>query len=209
MRQCCGQKRFVWNRALAIEQARYRRGEKTLGCKQMTRELTQWREQGRDTEFLREPPVHALPCVIWELYESYQRFFAHPQEHPPQFKKKSQAKISFTEADALCFELDQQNRRLKLPKLGWMKCRYPRPMIGKPNSITVKFAGGRWLCSVQTRQEVADPVHPDNAIIARDFGVIQRPSGVGISCVSYNNSLGSGQSCDSAWNKEPAEAVCS
>jgi putative transposase len=32
LRQVAGQKRFVWNRALSIEQARYRRGEKRLGC---------------------------------------------------------------------------------------------------------------------------------------------------------------------------------
>ena len=32
MRQFAGHKRFVWNRALSIEQARYRRGEKALGC---------------------------------------------------------------------------------------------------------------------------------------------------------------------------------
>jgi hypothetical protein len=31
MRQWCGQKRFVWNRALCIEQSRYGRGEKMLG----------------------------------------------------------------------------------------------------------------------------------------------------------------------------------
>ena len=67
MRQWCGQKRFVWNRALAMEQARLRRKEKMLGSKQMMRELTQWREKGRDTEFLREAPVHALQCVLWEL----------------------------------------------------------------------------------------------------------------------------------------------
>jgi putative transposase len=174
LRQVAGQKRFVWNRALSIEQARYRRGEKRLGCKQMMRELTRWREKGRDTEFLREAPVHALQCVLWELYESYQRFFKKTQKHPPQFKKKSSAKIAFTESDSACFELDHQKRRVKLPKLGWVKCRYPRPILGKPNSITVKFEGGHWLFSVQTRQEVSDPVHPNKTIVAGDFGVVQR-----------------------------------
>ena len=181
MRQWSGQKRFVRNRALAIEQARYHRGEKMLYATQMMLELTQWREKGRDTEFLREAPVHALQCVIGELYDSYQRFFKKTQEHPPQFKKKSQAKISFSESDPACFEIDQQNGRVKLPKLGWVKCRYPRgahgtvrKILGEPNSITVKFENSRWLFSVQTRQEVADPVHPHKTIVAGDFGIVQR-----------------------------------
>jgi hypothetical protein len=40
MRHFAGHKRFVWNRALSIEQARYRRGEKMVGCAAMMRQLT-------------------------------------------------------------------------------------------------------------------------------------------------------------------------
>jgi Helix-turn-helix domain len=43
LRQYAGCKRFVWNRALSIEQARYCRGEKMVGCTQRMRELTMWR----------------------------------------------------------------------------------------------------------------------------------------------------------------------
>ena len=197
MRQWCGQKRFVWNRALAMEQARFGRKEKMLGSRQMMRELTQWREKGRDTEFLREAPVHALQCVIWELYDAYDRFFKDkkkgyrtapknkavrkllrkqgiPLAYPPTFKKKFASKVSFTESDPACFELNQQDGRVKLPKIGWVKCRYPREIVGKPNSITVKFDGRRWILSVQTRQEVPDPVHPNKSIAAGDLGVVQR-----------------------------------
>jgi hypothetical protein len=41
----------------------------------MMKELTGWREKGRDTEFLRSAPVHVLRNVLWDLYESYKRFF--------------------------------------------------------------------------------------------------------------------------------------
>jgi hypothetical protein len=44
MRQYAGCKRFVWNRALSIEQARYRRGEKKLlGKYEMMKQLTKKR----------------------------------------------------------------------------------------------------------------------------------------------------------------------
>src|SRR5271166_5675378 len=112
LRQYAGCKRFVWNRALSIEQARYCRGEKMVGCTQMMRELTMWRNNpDPHSNFLREAPVHALQCVLWELYESYDKFSNKEQVHPPQFKKKAKARLSFTESDPALFELDQPNKR--------------------------------------------------------------------------------------------------
>src|SRR5271165_192980 len=131
MRQYAGCKRFVWNRALSIEQARYCRGEKMVGCTQMMRELTMWRNNpDPHSNFLREAPVHALQSVLWELYESYDKFFNKEQVHPPQFKKKARARLSFTESDPAAFELDQPNKRVRLPKLGWVKCRWTQKIAG-------------------------------------------------------------------------------
>jgi hypothetical protein len=80
LRQFSGHKRFVWNRALSMEQARYRRGEKMLGCVRMMRELTMWRNNpDPHSAFLKDAPVHALQCVLWELYESYRKFFRKEQ----------------------------------------------------------------------------------------------------------------------------------
>jgi putative transposase len=72
MRQYAGAKRFVWNRALSIEQARYRRGEKKpLGRYEMMKQLTMWHNNpDPHSNFLKEAPVHALQCVLYELYDS-------------------------------------------------------------------------------------------------------------------------------------------
>ena len=69
MRQYAGCKRFVWNRALSIEQARYRRGEKKqLGKYEMMKQLTMWRNNpDPHSNFLKDAPVHALQCVLFEL----------------------------------------------------------------------------------------------------------------------------------------------
>ncbi len=175
LRQFAGHKRFVWNRALSIEQARYRRGEKMLGCVRMMRELTMWRNHpDPHSAFLKAAPVHALQCVLWELYESYRRFFRKEQAHPPQFKKKAKSRISFTESDPASFELDEANKRVRLPKLGWVRCRFTQHIDGKPNSVTVRWNGVRWILSAQCKVEVADPVHPANTIVAGDFGVVRR-----------------------------------
>jgi putative transposase len=176
MRQYAGCKRFVWNRALSIEQARYRRGEKKqLGKFAMMRQLTMWRNNpDPHSDFLKDAPVHALQCVLYELYDSYQRVFRGEQMHPPQFKKKSKGKISFTESDRASFQLDEANKRVRLPKLGWVKCRFARQIEGQPNSVTVKWNGVRWILSVQCKAESADRMHPSNTIVAGDFGVVRR-----------------------------------
>jgi putative transposase len=175
-RQYAGCKRFVWNRALSIEQARYRRGEKKqLGKYEMMKQLTMWRNNpDPHSNFLKDAPVHALQCVLYELYDSYQRFFRGEQAHPPQFKKRSQAKVSFTESDPASFEIDEANKRVRLPKLGWVKCRFSQHIEGKPNSVTVKWNGVRWVLSVQCKVEITDPKHPSNTIVAGDFGVVRR-----------------------------------
>jgi putative transposase len=175
VRQFAGHKRFVWNRALSIEQARYRRGETMLGCARMMRELTMWRNNpDPHSAFLKDAPVHALQCVLWELYESYAKFFRKQQVHPPQFKKKSKSRMSFTESDPACFEIDQAHKRVRLPKLGWVKCRFTQDIEGEPNSVTVKWNGVCWILSVQCKVEIPDLSHPNKSIVAGDFGIVRR-----------------------------------
>jgi len=175
MRQFAGHKRFVRNRALSIEQSRYRRGEKMIGCAEMMRQLTMWRNNpDPHSVFLKDAPAHALPCVLWELYDSYKKFFKKEQVHPPQFKKKSKSRLSFTESDPASFEIDHTNKRVRLPKLGWVKCRFTQKMEGQHNSVTVRWNGTRWILSVQAKIEVSEPIHPSDTIVAGDFGVVRR-----------------------------------
>jgi putative transposase len=166
--QFAGRKRFVWNRALSTEQARYRRGEKMVGCAAMMRQLTLWRNNGDPhSSFLKDAPVHALQSVLWELYESYSRFFKKEQARPPQFKKKGKSRMSFTESDPACFRLEAANQRVRLPKLGWVRCRFADEIVGKANSVTVRWNGQRWILSAQASQEINDGVHPNKTIVAR------------------------------------------
>ena len=152
MRQFAGHKRFVWNRALSIEQSRYRRGEKMVGCAAMMRQLTMWRNNpDPHSGFLKDAPVHALQCVLWELYNSYKIFFKKEQIHPPQFKKKAKSRIGFTESDPASFEIDHANKRVRLPKLGWVKCRFTQRIEGKHNSVTVRWNVGAGFFPYQQR----------------------------------------------------------
>lgn len=51
-------------------------------------------------------------------------------------------------------KLDQANNRIFLPKLGWMRYRNSREVLGKIKNVTVSFTAGRWFVSIQTEREV-------------------------------------------------------
>jgi putative transposase len=57
LRRIAGSCRFVWNQALALQQARFAAGEKKLGYASLCKELTVWKQQP-ETSFLREAPIH-------------------------------------------------------------------------------------------------------------------------------------------------------
>jgi putative transposase len=58
--------------------------------------------------------------------------------------------------------------------LGWVKCRWTQKIEGQPNSVTVRWNGGRWILSVQCQVDIAAPIHPAETIVAGDFGVVRR-----------------------------------
>ncbi|XXG30324.1 MAG: transposase [Ferrovum myxofaciens] len=68
-------------------------------------------------------------------------------------------------------KLDQSNSRVFLPKLGWLKYRNSRDVLGTVSNITVSANGGKWFVSIQTEREVEQPVHPATSIVGIDVGI--------------------------------------
>nr|WP_273178897.1 hypothetical protein [Ferrovum myxofaciens] len=85
----------------------------------------------------------------------------------PRFKKKAWATASAIPQGC---KLDQSNSRVFLPKLGWLKYRNSRDVLGTVSNITVSANGGKWFVSIQTEREVEQPVHPATSIVGIDVG---------------------------------------
>ena len=77
----------------------------------------------------------------------------------PRFKKKGRSRDSFRYPDPKQIKLDQANSRLFLPKLGWLRYRNSRDVLGTVKNVTVSQSGGKWFVSIQTEREVEIPVH--------------------------------------------------
>ncbi|MHB1943507.1 MAG: RNA-guided endonuclease InsQ/TnpB family protein, partial [Acidiferrobacteraceae bacterium] len=134
----------------------------------MAKLLTGWRN-GVDTPWLKEAPCHPLQHALKDLEKAYKNFFAKRAAFP-RFKKKGSGD-SFRYPDPKQIKLDQVNSRLFLPKLGWLRYRNSRDVLGELRNVTVSQSGGKWFVSVQTQREVEQPVHPATAIVGIDLGI--------------------------------------
>jgi putative transposase len=168
MHRFAGACRYVFNQALALQNANYEGGGTFIGYVAMARRLTEWRN-GSETPWLKQAPVHPLQHALKDLERAYQNFFAKRAAFP-RFKRKGQRE-SFRYPDAQQFKLDEANRRIFLPKLGWMRLRLSRPVLGTLKNATVSCSAGRWFVSVQTEREVEPPVPTTTTAIGIDVGI--------------------------------------
>lgn len=167
MRRFAGSCRFVFNKALALQKANHEAGEKFIGYVAMAKHLTAWRNS-TDTAWLANAPVHPLQQTLKDLERAYTNFFAKRADFP-RFKKKGRSD-SFRYPDAKQFKIDAANSRLFLPKLGWMRYRNSRDMLGTVKNITVSASGGKWFASIQTEREVDQPI-PQGGAVGIDMGI--------------------------------------
>jgi putative transposase len=167
MRRFAGSCRFVYNKALALQKARYERGEKKLGHAGLCKLLTEWRNRA-EMAWLADAPVHPLQQMLKDLERAYSNFFAKRAEFP-RFKKKGRSD-SFRYPDPKQIKLDQPNSRLFLPKLGWLRVRFSREVLGTVKNITVSQSCGKWFVSIQTERDVEQAI-PQGGAVGIDMGI--------------------------------------
>ena len=157
---------FRPNKGLALQQQRYQNKEKKLTRFQLDKLLVPWK---RESPWLAEAPAHALQQAIVDLDRAYANFFQKRAE-APTFHKKG-VRDSYRESDTKCIKLDQGNSRIQLPKIGWVRYRNSRAVLGQIRSVTVRLSAGKWFVSVSTLREVKQPQHPSTSAVGLDWGV--------------------------------------
>jgi putative transposase len=134
----------------------------------MAANLPIWkRETG--TEWLKETPSQALQHALKDLDKAYSNFFAKRADFP-RFKKKGSGD-SFRYPDPKQIKLDQDNNRILLPKLGWIRYRNSRDALGEVRNVTISQSGGKWFASIQTQREVEQPLPTATTAIGIDVGI--------------------------------------
>jgi putative transposase len=170
MRRFAGACRFVFNQGLALQKALYERGEKKLTYAGLCKALTQWRNSP-DTPWLKNGPVHPQQQALKELERAYTNFFGQRAAFP-RFKKKGKSD-SFRYPDPKQIRLDQMNSRIFLPKLGWLRYRNSRTVLGALRNVTVSCKAGRWRISIQTERDVDMSLPEATSIVGIDMGIVR------------------------------------
>lgn len=165
-RRSCGSRRFVFNKALALQKARHAAGEKHLSYADLCRHLTAWKAEA-STAWLREVHSQVMQQALKDLDRAYRNFFEGRADFP-RFKRKG-VEDAFRHPQGV--KLDQPNGRIFMPKLGWIRYRASRFIKGEIRQVTVSLQAGKWFVSIHTKREVEPPVHPSTNLVGIDVGV--------------------------------------
>ncbi|HHR0281202.1 TPA: RNA-guided endonuclease InsQ/TnpB family protein [Escherichia coli] len=166
MRRFAGACRFVFNRALALQNENHEAGNKYIPYGKMASWLVEWKN-ATETQWLKYSPSQPLQQSLKDLERAYKNFFQNRAAFP-RFKKRGQ-NDAFRYPQGV--KLDQENSRIFLPKLGWMRYRNSRQVTGVVKNVTVSQSCGKWYISIQTESEVSTPVHPSASMVGLDAGV--------------------------------------
>jgi putative transposase len=164
MRRFAGALRFVFNRALALNNEMHTLIGKKHSQYQMDQLIPAWKEE---FPWLSEVPSQTLQQALKDLYRGYTNF-KEGRARFPTFAKKGK-KDSFRYPQG--FQVDNPNGRVWLPKLGWMRYRKSQTILGEAKNVTVTESCGKWYVSMQTEREVETPQHPCTSAVGLDWGI--------------------------------------
>jgi putative transposase len=131
--------RFVYNHYLALRTSTYRDTGRGMTYKETDKHLTTLKK-AEETAWLAEVDKFALQQSLRDLEKAYQNFFHAVKTGGkagfPNFKKKRTGgtyRTQFTNGN-----IQVEDQRLKLPKLGWIKTKGQQDVQGKILNVTVR-----------------------------------------------------------------------
>ena len=167
--QFVGGARFLWNKVLALNMARLKDKTPLIWY----HEADYWSKLWKSSEeyaFLRAVPAHCLQQKLKDLDKAFRDGF-NPKEklkRLPTFKKRG-ANDSIRFPEPKQFALD--NRRIKLPKLGWIGFFKSRSMEGKIKNATVTRNGSHWYIAFQVELEILERPPLVTSAVGIDVGI--------------------------------------
>ena len=165
LKQFCGCCRFVFNRGLEEVKKYYDTTGYFLNYAQLTALLPKWKQ---DADWLKDCHSQVLQQSMKNLSQALMNF-STDRANFPRFKAKGRKdSCRFPQG----IKLDGGNNRIYLPKIGWVRYRNSRTIIGTIKNVTVTAKCGNWYISIQTEYEQEKPVHTGGDI-GIDMGIVR------------------------------------
>ena len=166
MNQFCGCSRFVFNHGLDWQNTQYAQDNSVkFSYTKIANLLPQWKKV---FPWLEDCHSQVLQQSLKDLGRAFSNFFQERSGFPKFKKKGVKERFRFPQG---C-KLEQHNNRLYLPKIGWVRYRNSRNVVGKIKNVTVSKKCGRFYVSIQTECEVEIPKHQGGEI-GIDMGIVR------------------------------------
>lgn len=160
--------RFVYNYMLAMSNTVYEEDKLNVTLFEMNNSLTTLK---KDYEWLNEIDSTALTQACANVTDAKSRFFSG-QNAFPKFKSKKRSTKSYTSISS-AIEVDE--KRIKVPKLGWIRYRDGRKIPeGHPRRVTLSVnAAGQYYASVLVEVPIETNEPAQNDSIGIDVGLAE------------------------------------
>ena len=169
IRKTFGCVRYVYNYYLNKRQTLHKSGQKAMGHKECSRDLTQLK---KELVWLKEPDSIALQAALGQLQKAYDNYFearSRGDSHwgLPSFRSKKDNYKSYT-TKGVNSNIGILDRHVRLPKLGLVECRVSRQVQGRILNVTVSLhPSGKYYVSVCC----TDVVHPNLPKTGKTIGL--------------------------------------
>lgn len=145
--RACGISRFTWNWALAAWRKGYERGEKPNAL-ELKKQFNAIKAEAFPWTY--EVTKYASQQPFIHLQSAFQSFFRKQSQYP-RFKKRGYDDSFYVGGD----HLKVKGKRIRIPKLGWVRIRESLRFSGTINSATVSRAADHWYVSLSV--ELSEP----------------------------------------------------
>jgi putative transposase len=150
-----GARRWIWNWALHCKQDHYQQHKVGLSFGALCEALPRLKADPA-TAWLQEVDSQLLQQALRDLEQAFKAFFARRAGYP-RFKSRKCGVFSFR----IPQRVTVAEGRVYVPKIGHIKLRYHRPIVGETKSATfTRDAAGHWYVSLMVTFDLPDEPAP-------------------------------------------------
>ena len=166
---CC---RYVYNHFLAQKQKQYKETGKAPTRFQQDKALTTMKQE---LPWLKEADSTSLQAAIQDLDAAFQHFFRRVKcgEKPgyPRFKSKKDRRQSY-KSKCVGTNIKVLEKAVQLPKLGLVKCRVSKEVMGRILSATVSQSpSGKYFVALCCTDVDIETLPSTGAVVGLDMGL--------------------------------------
>ena len=172
-RKSCGVRRYSYNWALNQWNELYEKGEKTSAYS-LIKHLNSikynefsWMQETAKT--CSQYAIHAVEAAWNNYFRELKK--GNKNAGKPKFKKKGKSKDSFVAVENKK-QFKQQDFKIWIPRLGWVKCAENLRFSGKVNNMTVKRIANMWFVVINiVIPKEASAINENQVIVGVDLGI--------------------------------------